>query len=160
MASRPLSERARRRWQLTTLASVALVAGGVLRGYLPPFVLDDPFWRQFWSGPPVAGLFAVAAAAVAFYPALRSTRIARENAAREQWWNRAEWALGLASSSNRDDRQVANDALAALLADATQTEAKMIVRSIEILQRGQDVDSAAKATHDRGWRRIFCAKSD
>lgn len=64
-------------------------AGAVLRGLLPPFVVDAPFWRAFLSGPPAAGLFAVLAAGIAFYPAYRSTRIARENAAREQWWNRA-----------------------------------------------------------------------
>lgn len=77
-------------WVAVAVFCVAAgAAGAVLRGLLPPFVVDAPFWRAFLSGPPAAGLFAVLAAGIAFYPACRSTRIARENVAREQWWNRA-----------------------------------------------------------------------
>lgn len=88
-----MSVRGRRIAQLVSVGVVAAGVGFGARSLLPPFA-DDPFWRAFWSGPPMAGLFAIVAAAVAFYPAYRSTLIARENAAREQWWKRAEWALG------------------------------------------------------------------
>jgi hypothetical protein len=115
-------------------------------------VLDDPFWRAFWSGPPIAGLFAVVAASVAFYAAYRSTRIARDSAAREQWWKRAEWALGRAVSDRQIDREIANDALAALAKEATETEAQMIFRTIANLQSSVAVDTRVTAT-DNGWRR-------
>ncbi|MDP9696134.1 UNVERIFIED_ORG: hypothetical protein J2X79_003713 [Arthrobacter globiformis] len=121
---------------------------------MPPFVLDEPFWRDFWSGPPAAGLFAVVAAVIAFYPAFRSTLIARENAAREQWWKRAEWALGLAGSDSQTDREVANDALVALLNDATETEAKMIYRTIQNLQTSGDVDTTNKSAENSRRRRF------
>tara|TARA_Y100001949_G_C15759726_1_gene231627 strand:- start:235 stop:558 length:324 start_codon:yes stop_codon:yes gene_type:complete len=101
----------------------------------------------------MAGLFAIVAAVIAFYPAYRSTRIARENAAREQWWKRAEWALGQAGSDNQTDREVANDALVALLSDATETEGAMIVRTIENLQGAGGVDSGAgSAETSSRWR--------
>jgi hypothetical protein len=133
---------------------VAVALGGVLvgavgRGFLPPFVLDDPFWRDFWSGPPMAGLFAIIAAAVAFFPAYRSTLIARENAAREQWWKRAEWALGQAGSDSQTDRELANDALVALLNEATETEGRMIYRTIENLQDASVVDREAGSKENR-----------
>lgn len=98
----------------------------------------------------MAGVFAVIAAVIAFTPAIRSTKIARENAAREQWWNRAQWALGLAAS---DDH--ANDALQALLEDATPTEGKMIYRTIKNLQRAPTVDTPAIATENRPRRKVI-----
>jgi hypothetical protein len=149
-----MRDRVRRNWKLVAVAVVAFGTGAILRGLWPPFVLDDPFWRDFWSGPPVAGLFAVVAAAVAFYPAFRSTLIARENAAREQWWKRAEWALGLAGSDSQTDREVANDALVALLSDATETEGKMIYRTIANLQAGENIDSTPEPAENRR-RRFF-----
>lgn len=72
-----------RRTALLVAVGAGAVAGALIRGVLPPFALDDPFWRAFWSGPPAAGLFAVLAAVIAFFPAYRSTRIARESAARQ-----------------------------------------------------------------------------
>lgn len=144
----------RRGWLLGGVAVGSAILGGLLRGFMPPFVLDEPFWRDFWSGPPAAGLFAVVAAVIAFYPAFRSTLIARENAAREQWWKRAEWALGLAGSDSQTDREVANDALVALLNDATETEGKMIYRTIENLQTSGDVDTKNKSA-ENSRRRLF-----
>ena len=151
-----MSNRGRRAAQVAVIAAAAGGMGFLLRSVLPPFVLDDPFWRDFWSGPPVAGLFAVLAAVVAFYPAHRSTRIARETAAREQWWKRAEWALGLAISDSQADREVANDALVALMGEATETEGRMIVRTIANLQDAgdaSDVDTDGRARKNGQWRR-------
>lgn len=121
---------------------------------LPPVVLDDPFWRAFWSGPPAAGIFAVLAAAIAFYPAFRSTHIAKENAAREQWWNRAEWALQLATSDRQTDREVAKDALIALSAEATELESGMIIRVVLNSQddENQDIDGSPELADNWGRR--------
>lgn len=124
---------------------VAAIIGALIRGLFPPFGLDDAFWRAFWSGPPAAGLFAIVAAIVAFFPAYRSTRIARATAAREQWWNRAEWALGLAVSDAKVDREVANSALEALSGEATEMEFKMILRVIENLQGASALGSGPRA---------------
>lgn len=159
----PMYDDARRRTPARRRADVsgALVLGGstgaVIRGFFPPFVLDQPFWRDFWSGPPAAGLFAVCAAVIAFFPAHRATRIAGESAAREQWWKRAEWALGRAGSDSQVDREVANDALQALLATATRTEASMILRTMDNLQRGgakgDDQDTVSQPKDDEHkWR--------
>ncbi|TCL82613.1 hypothetical protein EDF43_105167 [Rathayibacter sp. PhB179] len=145
----PASERVARS---VIIAAGGGVVGAILRSLLPPFVLDEPFWRDFWSGPPTAGLFAVTAATIAFFPAFRSTRIARETAARDQWWKRAEWALRLSSSAIRADREVANDALTALLNEATETEARMIYRTIENLQGDEDVDTSPGPHENRQWR--------
>jgi hypothetical protein len=144
----PSAGRSKRTVGAAAIALSAAAMGAAVRSSLPPFVLDDPFWRAFWSGPPVAGLFAVCAATIAFYPAYRSTRIARENAAREQWWKRAEWALGQAGSDSQTDREVGNDALVALLNDATETEGKMIYRTIENFQGARVVDTPVEATEN------------
>jgi hypothetical protein len=149
------SRPAERRWWLGLGVLGGLILGAAIRGLLPPFVLDDAFWRAFWSGPPVAGLFAVVAATIALYPSIRSVSIARENAAREQWWNRAEWALGLATSDRQSDREVANDALVALLDEATETEGKMLFRTIVNLQSGATVDSQPTTAQNGRKRRFF-----
>ena len=148
--------------QRNVIAVVLVVAslgiGYGLRSAFPPYevittpvVIDEALWRAMISGPPMAGVFAVFAAAIAFTPAILSTRIARENAAREQWWNRAEWALGLASSSDEDDRAVANDALKALSEVATATEYKMIYLTMKNLQRPPAIDTPV-AEADNGIR--------
>lgn len=132
---------------------VAAFVGAAIRSLFEPFVLDVPFWRDFWSGPPAAGLFAVLAAVVAFFPAYRSTRVARENAAREQWWNRAQWALARADSDKQSDREVANTALVALSEKASDLEFEMIYRVIENLQGPPVVDNAQKsADNGKRWR--------
>ena len=154
-----MSSRGKRVGQFVAIGAGAAILGAGVRSVLPPFVVDDPFWRDFWSGPPTAGLFAIIAAVVAFFPAYRSTLIARENAAREQWWKRAEWALGLAGSDNQTDREVANDALVALLNDATETEGAMIFRTIENLQGASDVDIEPESAETSSkWRWLPWAK--
>ncbi|MFB7252380.1 hypothetical protein [Microbacterium sp. NPDC056234] len=156
---RRMNQRTRLIVRVVIVGAVCAAAGAIVRGFFPPFVLDDPFWRDFWSGPPAAGLFAVVAAVIAFFPAYRSTRITRENAAREQWWNRAEWALSQAVSDKQADREVANSALVALSEQATEMEAKMIFRVIENLQGSPAVDNqpnrAENGTRRRwlSWRR-------
>lgn len=93
----------------------------------PPIILDDPFWRAFWSGPPVAGLFAVVGAVIAYTAAQVGARTARRAAEREEWWNRAEWALDLARSDTQSDRLIGLRALEGLKEQATKSEAAMIL---------------------------------
>jgi hypothetical protein len=145
-----------KRFGWVTVAAFCVVAAAVgasIRGFFPPFTIDDPFWRSFWSGPPAAGLFAVVAACIAFFPAYRSTRIARENAAREQWWNRTSWALGRAASGNRTDREVANEALLALSEEATEMEMKMILGVMRDLHESRIVDNHTTSSENEKERR-------
>jgi len=135
----------KRKWA-AIIAVIVVVSGGVgygLRSAFPPYpafstpvVMDEQLWRAMISGPPMAGVFAVLAALIAFTPAIRAASIARESSAREQWWKRAEWALNQAGSSNELDREIANDALRALSEDATQVELDMIWRTLTSFQGG------------------------
>lgn len=115
-----------RRWRVGLLVVASLVVGALLRGLLPPFVLDDPFWRAFWSGPPVAGVFALVGAGVAFLAARVAAVVARSNARRQEWWDRAEWALSHAMSGESRRRDVGLAALEVLIEEATTTEGAMI----------------------------------
>ncbi len=146
------------RWRRAVLvAPFAVLAGVVLRGLLPPFEMDDPFWRDFWSGPPAAGILAVVAALIAFNPARRSSRVAKDTADRQAWWSRTEWALERASSDKRADRLTAFRALRALSADATKVEFEMIIDVIEAIAPEVDAASAEADNEAKGrwskWRR-------
>ncbi|GAA0999774.1 hypothetical protein JOE66_002796 [Subtercola frigoramans] len=55
----------------------------------------------------------------------------RRNAAREEWWDRAEWALNLARSRAGSDRFIGLRTLAALRDEATATELQMIIAVTE-----------------------------
>jgi hypothetical protein len=89
--------------------------------------LDDQLWRAFVTGPPMAGVFAVIAALIALAAAHGSARVARDAAARQEWWDRAEWALGLATSDVHVDRIIGGRALEGLAPDATRSEMAMII---------------------------------
>lgn len=131
-----------------TLLLLAGTFGFVLRSFLPPFVLDDPFWRDVLSGPPVAGLFALVGAGVAFAAAAIAARTAkeaaavtaqtskdaahvaattsRENARRQEWWDRTEWALSQVMSTDPVARTIGLETAVLLTAEATTAEAAMI----------------------------------
>ncbi|WP_156388379.1 MULTISPECIES: hypothetical protein [unclassified Rhodococcus (in: high G+C Gram-positive bacteria)] len=115
------------------LAIGAAVVGALVGRCLPPFVLDSPFWREFWTGPPAAGLFAVAGAIIAFAAAWFTSNTARQAARRDEWWDRAEWALNLAMSDNGSDRDVGLAAIEVVLTEATDTEAEMVGAVTSIL---------------------------
>jgi hypothetical protein len=127
---------------------LVLLAGGgigwISRGFFPPFVLDDPFWRDFFTGPPAGGLFALAGAVIAFLAANIAARVSRRSAERQEWWDRAEWALNLAMSDKGSDRDIGLAAIEVILTDATTTEAAMVnaVTSL-LLPEPTDVDTAA-----------------
>lgn len=84
--------------------SLAFVAGFILARILPPFIMDDPFWRSFWSGPPAAGIFAVVAAAFAYAAAVHSAGVAKETAVKESARKQAEWAIDMALSDSSTRR--------------------------------------------------------
>jgi hypothetical protein len=113
-------------WRLVLLVVAFIGVGAVIRGFLPPFVLDDPFWREFWSGPPAAGVFALLGAGVAFLAARVAAGVARRNALRQEWWDRTEWALSHAMSGESRSRDVGLAALEVLIEEATTTEGAMI----------------------------------
>src|SRR5690554_3155836 len=105
-----------------------IAVGGILRGFLPPFVIDQPFLHDFLVGPPMVGLFAVIAAGLAYCSARHGTRVAKENAEkatavarrnaesaeqaatknaqRAEWWKRAEWAMNLTLSKMENERRI------------------------------------------------------
>lgn len=144
-------------WRAVVVVPFAVLAGVVLRGFLPPFEMDDPFWRDFWSGPPAAGILAVVAALIAFNPARRSSRVAKDSADRQAWWDRAEWALERASSDKRADRLTGFRALRALSGDATKIEFEMIIAVIEAIApevdaAGAEADNSAKGRWST-WRK-------
>lgn len=123
--SRTEARTVRAKWVII-LASGAAVLGALVGRCFPPFVLDSPFWRDFWSGPPAAGLFAVLGAFVAFGAARVAASTAKRAAKREEWWDRAEWALNLAMSDKGSDRDVGLAAIEIVIQEATDTEAEMV----------------------------------
>lgn len=140
---------------LVLVAVASALLGAAARGFFPPFVLDDPFWRAFLSGPPAAGLFALLGAGVAYLAARVAAQTSRRGNEREEWWARAEWALNLARSDQRKDRVIGLRALEALGQQATETEYKMVLSVTEAVIG--DVDTAGTTGHNRKgkrrWRR-------
>ncbi|MCW4466528.1 hypothetical protein OK351_13600 [Glutamicibacter sp. MNS18] len=88
------------------LVLLMFTVGFILARVLPPFILDDPFWRAFWSGPPAAGIFAVIAASLAYAAAIHSATVARTNAEADAFWKQAEWSLNLALSDASTERAI------------------------------------------------------
>lgn len=129
-----------RRWKLVCYLLGAAVAGAIIGRLFPPFVLDDPFWRDFWSGPPVAGIFALGGAGIAYGAALLGAKTSRTAAKRQEWWDRAEWALTLARSDKYVDRIIGLEALTALSSEATRTEYRLILAVTEAVS-GEGVES-------------------
>lgn len=130
--------------------AIGVASGATVRGVLPPFVLDDPFWRSFWSGPPAAGIFALLGAGLAFAAGRVAARTARHSSERQEWWDRAEWAMNLARSDNVSDRFVGLRTLAALKDEATEMELQMIVAVTEAVVGNTDVMDKAGAAQDNG----------
>ncbi len=129
------------RWKLGLCLLGAAAVGSIFGRLMPPFVVDVPFWREFWSGPPVAGLFALAGAGVAYGAARVGAKTSRTAAQRQEWWDRAEWALTLAMSDKDVERIVGLEALTAMTGDATQTEFAMILAVTEAVS-GEGVEIA------------------
>lgn len=131
---------------------LAVTAGAIGRGFFPPFVLDHPFWREFWTGPPAAGVFALAGAAVAYLAARVAATTARRGAERQEWWDRAEWALDLARSDKESDRLIGLRALEALGSEATGTELQMVLAVTEAVVGDDGLDTVSRPPHTGGRR--------
>lgn len=116
----------RRYWVHLTVGTSGLLVGGVIGRLLPPFILDDPFWRSFWVSPAVGGMAAVVAAVIAFCAAKQSARASSRGARRQEWWYRAEWALKLAATDEDKPRDTGIRVLEVLLQDATEIDAQII----------------------------------
>jgi hypothetical protein len=115
--------------RLGAVAAVAVVCGvlaGVVVGLVTRGVVDESFVRDFWTGPPAAGFFALIGAGLAYGAATVAARVSRRSAERQEWWDRAKWALDLVMSSDEADREVGLAAIEVLVPDATKTEAEMI----------------------------------
>ena len=143
----------KRSWIVT--AVISAIVGAIVRGFLPPFVLDDPFWRDFLTGPPIAGLFALGGAGVAYLAARVGADISRRGDEREEWWARAEWALNLARSDRHVDRVIGLRALEALRAQATRTEYQMMLSVTEAVTGDVDtpLNTGDNGKQKRRWRR-------
>lgn len=116
-----------RRRSILVALLIGAVVGVIGRGLFPPFVIDNELAREFVTGPGIAGLFALAAAIVAFFAAGRGSRIAREAAIRTAWWERTRWALDLALSNTDDAKTDAGLAAAQLLSEeGTPLESTMV----------------------------------
>lgn len=120
---------------------------------LPPFVLDQPFWRDFWTGPPAAGVFALVGAVVAFIAATKSARVQRRAAERQEWWDRAEWALNLARSEDDSSRYIGMSALQGLEEDATRAEYAMMTAVTTAVTGQVAMDDRSPEQDNNGTRR-------
>lgn len=116
----------KRHWRTTAALTAALVVGALIRGLLPPFVVDSELWRDFITGPPMGGIFALFGAGLAYMAARVSSRSAQRAALREEWWQRAQWALNLTSSASHTERMRGLAAIDVLLLEATATEIAMV----------------------------------
>lgn len=104
---------------------------------------EVPWWEKFFTGPPMAGLFAVVAAAVAYRGILRqvakteeANRLSREsnehtNAANtetarknseDQWWATLKWAYEEAKSLRSNASSTENLALVGILQNLGELE--------------------------------------
>jgi len=70
-------------------------------------------WGDWLTSPGFGGTAAVVAAVLALIGVRRSTAVQRENARKDQWWDRLKWAVDLVLSG---DEAAANVGLAALTA--------------------------------------------
>lgn len=71
-------------------------------------------WGTWLTSSGFGGTAAVVAACIAFLAASRSVRGQRETARKQQWWDRARWALDLTLSEDRVHRIVGLEVLDAL----------------------------------------------
>ncbi|MDO5634796.1 MAG: hypothetical protein Q4G34_08000 [Micrococcus sp.] len=109
-------------WGWIVAVGFAVVAGAVMATLIPPLVWDEAFRLRFLTSAGFGGIMAVMAAGIAFGAAWlsataagRQARADREERRRatlkDQWWERAQWAMDQVVAG---DRQVGFEVLAAL----------------------------------------------
>ncbi len=114
--------------RLGAIAAVASACGALAAVVVWLFargIVDEEFVRDFWTGPPAAGIFTLVGAGLAYGAATVAARVSRRSAERQEWWDRAKWALDLVMSSDEADREVGLAAIEVLVAEATTTEEEM-----------------------------------
>lgn len=97
------------------IAVLSLTLGFYVARLLPPFILEDQFWREFWSGPPVAGIFAVLAASIAYGASVHSASEAKGTAAAESARKQVEMAINMAVDDSSTKRMVGLNLLDTLI---------------------------------------------
>lgn len=98
----------------------------------------------------MGGLFAVAGASLAFIAARFAARVSRQGAARQEWWDRAEWALNRAISDKGTERQVGLRTLELLAVEATPAEAGTIDAVTTVVLEARPVDANVETPHNGG----------
>jgi len=89
-------------------------------------------WGEWFMSPGFGGLAAVIAAAVAFGGVIRTVKAQRETNRKQQWWERARWALDLTLSEDSTSRTVGFEVLDALGRSeyATEHEVEVIAAAV------------------------------
>lgn len=121
--------------RLDELADLALAAAKqhvALYAWALDGIANFP-WQRFFLSPGFGGLAAVLAASIAFEGLRRSVKAQRETARKEQWWDRARWALDLTLSDQSSTREVGYGVLEALAESeyAAEHEAEVIDAALE-----------------------------
>jgi hypothetical protein len=85
-------------------------------------------WAQWVMSPGFGGLAAVVAAVVAFIGVSRTVKAQREANRKQQWWERARWALDLTLEDDSTTRAIGFEVLDALARSeyASEHEAEVI----------------------------------
>lgn len=71
-------------------------------------------WGQWLTSSGFGGAAAVLAAVIAFVGVRRTSRVQRDNARKDQWWDRLKWAADLILSGDEDKANVGLSALDAI----------------------------------------------
>ncbi len=114
-------------------------------------------WGGFALSPGLGGLAAVLAASIAYAGLRRAVHQQREAARKQQWWDRARWALDLTLADDSARREVGFEMLDALATSewAAEHEADVVDAAIQSSLRrvpedaGADADVRPSAGHER-----------
>lgn len=161
-------------WWLIFVLTVglALIMGFVIGAVTPHAIAGDDLWRSFITGPPVAGLFAIVAALIAFAAAAYTARVTRRNAAlaeneartsaeNAERWKRIEWSANKALSSVETEWRAGFAACEALIdegrctpAERTMLQAALGLLSREAVKMDADNEGEDNGRHTTGGDQI------
>ncbi len=102
------------------------------------------------SSPGFGGAAAVAAASIAYAGVVRSVRSQREATRRQQWWERARWALDLTLSDDSTTRTIGLEVLDALGSSEFATEHEFDLVDAATAPTLEAYASSAAPRADRG----------
>jgi len=92
-------------------------------------------WGEWLTSPGFGGAAAVVAAVIAFLGVRRSTATQRENARKDQWWDRLKWAVELALDPDEAKAHAGLEALQAM----TETTQGLDEEELSFLARITDL---------------------